>query len=305
MSEAPGHITHVELRETGLTTSDIETRIRNGKLTRLRRGIYALPGNPLPEDHHRRLIHASTTAVNDSNVVSHVSAAVLHSLPVPRNQLGLVTMTRITPGHGEHSDRMRVRHTPLAPDEVTILDGVRVTTLARTVFDLSRSLSFEWGVMACDAALRKGLDAAALRWATRRHPRLRGSPRARRVADFGDPRSESPAESLSRVQIARAGLPAPELQFEIFDNDGVFVARSDFAWPELRLIGEVDGRVKYGSLLRPGQDPVDAIMAEKRREESIRQQGFWVVRWDWDLAWRPDDLASLLHRAMGWQSRGT
>ncbi len=212
-------------------------------------------------------------------------------------------MTRITPGHGEHSDRMRVRHTPLASDEVTVLDGVRVTTLARTVFDLARSLSFEWGVMACDAALRNGLDEATLRWATQRHPRLRGSPRARRVADFGDARSESAAESLSRVQIARACLPPPELQFELFDPDGVFVARSDFAWPELRLVGEVDGKTKYGSLLRPGQNPVDAIMAEKRREESIRQLGFWVVRWDWDLAWRPEELASLLRRAMQWQTR--
>ncbi|MDO5735296.1 MAG: hypothetical protein Q4P15_02350 [Propionibacteriaceae bacterium] len=138
--------------------------------------------------------------------------------------------------------------------------------------------------------------------ATQRHTRLRGTPRARRVADFGDARSESAAESLSRVQMARACLPPPELQYELFDANGVFVARTDFAWPELRLVGEVDGRTKYGSLLRPGQDPVDAIMAEKRREESIRQQGFWVVRWDWNLAWRTEDLASLLRRAMRWQN---
>ena len=303
MSERPGHITHVQLRRTGLTTSEIETRIRNGKLARLRRGIYALPGTPTPEDHHRRLIHAGITAVTDSNVVSHVSAGVLHDLPVPRKQLELVTMTRMTPGHGEHSDRMRVRRTALDPDEVTVLDGLRVTTLARTVFDLARSLPFEWGVMACDAALRRGLDSAALEWSTRRHPRLRGAPRARQVIRFGDPRSESPAESLSRVQIARACLPAPELQYEVFDSDGAFVARSDFAWPELLLIGEVDGKAKYGSLLRSGQDPADAIMAEKRREESIRQQGFWIVRWDWDMAWRPDELATLLRRALHWQSR--
>ena len=49
----------------------------------------------------------------------------------------------------------------------------------------------------------------------------------------------------------------------------------------------------------------DAIMAEKRREESIRQQGFWIVRWDWDLAWRPEALASLLRRAMQWQRRSS
>ncbi|RMB62003.1 type IV toxin-antitoxin system AbiEi family antitoxin domain-containing protein [Tessaracoccus antarcticus] len=301
MSQTPQNITHDELRQTGLSTSDIDTRIRRGTLMRLRRGVYSAPEARTPEEQHRHLIHASTTVVTDSNVVSHVSAGVLHGLPVPRHQLELVTMTRLTSGHGEHSERMRVRHTALAADEVTTLEGLRVTTLARTVFDLARSLPFEWGVMACDDALRQGLNPAVLHMAARRHPRLRGAPRARRVIAFGNPLSESAAESLSRVQIARAGLPAPELQFELFDSDGVFVSRSDFAWPELHLVGEVDGKAKYGSLLRPGQEPADAIMAEKRREESIRQQGFWVVRWDWETAWNEHELASLIRRAMQWR----
>ncbi len=301
MGEAAQIITNVNLRAMGLSPSDIETRIRRGTLERLRRGVYALPDILPPEAQHRRLIDASQMAVADTNVVSHISAGVLHNLPVPRKHLDVVTMTRVTPGHGELSDRMRVRHTPLADDEVTILNGTRVTTLARTVFDLARSLPFEWGVMACDAGYRQGLDAPHLQSTTRRHPRLRGAPRARRVAEFGDMRSESAAESLSRVQMLRVGLPVPVLQYELFDSNGVFVARTDFAWPELRLVGEVDGKGKYGSLLKPGQEPIDAIMAEKRREELIRQLGFWVVRWDWELAWRPDDLTSLLERAMRWQ----
>lgn len=297
MGEAE-HITRLELQSAGLSTNDIQTKVRNGALTRLRRGFYTTAETASPELQHQRLIRASQPVVTDSNVISHISAGVLHGLPIPRKHLELVTMTRVTPGHGERSDRLIVRRTPLAHDEVMVLDGIRVTTLARTVFDLARSLSFEWGVMACDAALRKGLEKADLHLAARRHPRLKGAPRARRVAAFGDARSESPAESLSRVQIVRAGLPQPELQHELFDSDGVFVARPDFFWPEQRLVGEVDGKGKYGSLLRPGQDPVDAIMAKKRREESIRQLGYWVVRWDWDLAWRPEQLASMLRRAM-------
>ena len=301
MGETTRNLSNGDLTAMGLTPADIRTRIKQGTLQRLRRGVYALPETVSPESHHRRLILASLDDVADSNVVSHVSGGILHNLPVPRKYLGVVTMTRITPGHGEHSDRMTVRHTRLAEDEVTVIDGMRVTTLARTVFDLARSLSFEWGVMACDAGYRQGLDATHLQLTTRRHPRLRGAPRARRVADFGDPRSESAAESLSRVQIFRAGLPVPTLQHELFDANGVFVARPDFVWPEFRLVGEVDGRGKYGDLLRPGQDPVDAIMAEKRREESVRQLGYWVVRWDWNMAWRPGELSSLLRRAMKWQ----
>lgn len=302
MTDATRNISQPGLRATGLTPSEIQTMVRNGALQRLRRGVYVMPEPTSPELHHQMLVHASQAAVADSNVLSHVSAGVLHGLPVPRSQLERVTMTRLTAGHGEQSARMIVRHTVLAEDEVTEHDGMRVTTLARTVFDLARSLPFEWGVMACDAALREGLDPATLAWAIERHPRLKGVPRARLVAAASDGRSESPAESLSRVQMARAGLPMPELQYELFDSDGVFVARTDFAWPSLRLVGEVDGKGKYGQLLRPGQSPVDAIMAEKRREEAIRQQGLWVVRWDWDMAWHADELASRIRRAMQWQA---
>lgn len=287
-----------DLSAMGFSTSDITTRVRQGKLTRLRRGVYALPADCSPEVEHRRLIAAGRTVVSDSSVVSHVSAGVLHGLPVPRKQLDVISMTRLTSGHGELSSCMRIRHTALSEDEVTEIDGARVTTLARTVFDLARSLPFEWGVMACDAAYRSGLNSAALHAASHRHPRLRGSPRARRVADFGDGRSESAAESLSRLQMFRTGIPVPSLQHELFDANGEFVARPDFLWPEYRLVGEVDGRSKYGELLRTGQDPIDAIMAEKRREESIRQLGYWIVRWDWDQAWRPAELSSLLLGAM-------
>lgn len=299
------HITHLGLRTTGLSTVDIRTRVRNGTLTRLRRGVYAVPDAVAPEAQHRRLIHASRTVVTESNVVSHISAGVLHGLSVPRKHLGLVTMTRLTPGHGDRSDRLIVRHTALAEDEVTVIDGLRVTTLSRTVFDLARTLPFEWGVIACDAAFRQGLDRDFLHLSTRRHPGLRGAPRARTVADFADGRSESPAESVSRVQMARAALPMPELQHELFDADGVFVARPDFTWPALRLVGEVDGKAKYGALLRPGQAPEDAIMAEKRREEAIRQLGYWVVRWDWDTAWQGDVLSARLRRVMRGQTPAT
>lgn len=301
MTNTAQNITSTDLRAVGLSPSDITTRIRQGTLTRLRRGVYAIPRTASPEEEHRQLIEAGRTVVADSNVISHVSAGILHGLPVPRKHLDVISMTRLTPGHGELSTRMRVRHTALSEDEVVLIDGMRVTSLARTVFDLARALSFEWGVMACDAGYRQGLDIAELDAATRRHPRLRGAPRARRVAEFGDARSESAAESISRVQIARSGLPTPELQHELFDADGVFVARPDFLWPEQFLVGEVDGKTKYGSLLRPGQDPADAIMAEKRREELIRQRGYWVVRWDWNMAWRPDELAALIRRAMQWR----
>lgn len=193
-------------------------------------------------------------------------------------------MTRRSSGHGGASPILRVRKTRIDADEIVMVAGVPSTTLARTVADQARLLPFEWGVVTADAALRQGLADKDLQGTLEKHPLLRGLPRARAVAALADGRSESPAESLSRAQMHLAGLPKPELQFELFDAQGEFVARCDFGWPELGLVGEVDGRVKYEALLRPGESAADVVMREKQREEAIRDLGYWLIRWDWAVA---------------------
>ena len=106
-----------------------------------------------------------------------------------------------------------------------------------------------------------------------------GAPQARHVVAVADGGSDSVGESRSRVAILRAGLPAPVLQWPVHGNGRVFQA--DFGWPELCTIGEFDGMVKYGRLLKPGQDPADVVVAEKLREDEIRDLGLRVVRWVW------------------------
>jgi hypothetical protein len=66
---------------------------------------------------------------------------------------------------------------------------------------------------------------------------------------------------------------------------GAVIGRVDFGWPELRTIGEFDGLVKYGRTLRPDQDPVEVLVAEKLREDALRAEDLGVTRWIWsDLA---------------------
>jgi hypothetical protein len=48
------------------------------------------------------------------------------------------------------------------------------------------------------------------------------------------------------------------------------------------VLGEFDGRVEYGRLLRPGQAPGDAVFEEKRREDALRDERWGMVRWVWD-----------------------
>jgi hypothetical protein len=76
-------------------------------------------------------------------------------------------------------------------------------------------------------------------------------------------------------------VPAPDLQREIFDERHLLVGRSDFCWEEQQTLGEFDGRIKYGRLLKPGESISDAVYAEKIREDRLRDLGWQVVRWTW------------------------
>ncbi len=133
-----------------------------------------------------------------------------------------------------------------------------------------------------DKALANGLPPATLETElghANGHP---GVNRARKVVLFADARSESAGESISRVRLASAGVPTPLLQYHVAGSDGHLVGRTDFAWPELRTLGEFDGRGKYGRLLGIGHDLADVIYAEKLREDALRDLGWQVVRWTWE-----------------------
>ena len=81
---------------------------------------------------------------------------------------------------------------------------------------------------------------AAVRDAVAALPRCRGSRLARDIAELADGCAESPPETTLRLLILRAGLPVPTAQYRVFDDEG-FVARVDFAYPELTFAIEYDG----------------------------------------------------------------
>jgi hypothetical protein len=273
----------VALLGAGYTDHEVRHRLRSGALTAVRPGIY-LPGDP-PADAtvlHRLAAHAARDDLADAAVFSHITAAVLHGWPVWHLDLGRVHVTRSRRAGGRCGHRVHVRAAPLRPDEVVVVDGLPVTAPARTVVDVGRSAPFEEAVVVADAALRSGMVTPdELVDAVDRAGRRRGAPAARRVVAFADGRSESVGESRSRVAIHRAELPAPMLQWAVLDPRGRLLGRTDFGWPALRTVGEFDGLVKYGILLRPGETATDAVLAEKRREDAVRAEGFAVVRWAW------------------------
>ena len=289
----PPLVPRSRLDDDGLSSRDVRQACAGGTLERIRHGVYAPPADLDDRARHIRLADATLPLVHPDSVLSHASAAAVHGLPLQTTQLARVQVTRNGGGHGRYGPHLILRTSPLGPGDVVIVDGRAVTSLERTAADLARVLGHEWGVITCDAALRAGADHEALLWQVDRDRGRRGNARARRAVLFADARAESPLESLSRVQIRRAGLPAAELQFEV-RRAGRLVAIADFAWPSLRTIGEADGRIKYDELVPVGQSAADIVMREKAREQEIRRQGFWVVRWGWAEASRPGVLARLL-----------
>ena len=178
---------------------------------------------------------------------------------------------------------MHVHVAPLHVDEIAMVDGVVVTSMARTVVDIARTVPFEQAVGRGRTRLWPGglVGRPALAEALLRTTGWRGAPAARRAVAFADPGAESVGESRSRVAIMRAGLPRPVLQWEVPDRSGHLIGRTDFGWPALGAVGEFDGEVKYGRLLRPGQSPGDVVFTEKVREDRIRATELGMARWVW------------------------
>jgi predicted transcriptional regulator of viral defense system len=275
------------LLAAGHTDNELRRRCRTGALTLVRRGHY-LSGSP-PDDEvaqHLLAARAAVTELAADAVCSHVTAATIHGLPVWRIGLAQVHVTRARRSGARRGRLVHVHAAALAPSELGVVAGLPVTTPARTVVDLARGVPFEPAVAVADAALHAGLvTPEELAEALARAAHRPGAPAARRVVTFADGRSESVGESRSRVAMAQAGLPPPVPQWVVRDHGGRLVGRTDFGWPLLRTVGEFDGRAKYGRLRRPGQSAADAVVAEKLREDALRDQDLAVVRWTWaDLA---------------------
>ncbi len=288
---------------SGLSYDELSRQTRDGAMRRVRRGAYEIAGTKQPDAvaRHLSLIEGTLRQTPTPAVVSHESAAVLHGLPMWPGALHRVHLTRDNGGKGKIRRYVHLHIAPLPSVDVCSIDGVDVTTLARTVVDLCRTLPMRQAVSAGDAALASGLDAAELAAAVARCHGWPGMTAGRRSVEFLDPRSESVGESGSRVALWEVGVATPIPQFEVFDALGAFVARSDFGWPQFRTLGEFDGRIKYGRLLKDGQTAGDVIMEEKRREDALRDLGWQVVRWLWEDLEQPQQLRQRLERAF---SRG-
>jgi hypothetical protein len=178
----------------------------------------------------------------------------------------------------------------LPAHHLDVVNGVVVTSIARTLMDIARATSLSAGVVPIDAALHDGLVSTDELWACARDcwnwPGIR---RAQRALRYADGRAESPLESVSRLVITWLRLPEPEPQVSITDGLGRLVGRVDFLWRRQGVVGEADGLGKYADH--------DVLVAEKRRQEALEDLGLVVVRWGWLDLQRPQLLRSRVQAA--------
>ena len=261
--------------------SELKSLLKRGDHVRLVRGVYAdaaeLAG--WEEDQHRTRVLGVARISN--LLVSHISAAVLHGLPVPGGDLTEVHATRLGVGGNRHRSTRHVHSGIVSPEWQTTLEGVYVTTVARTLVDVAKTQPRLAAVTAADAALHRDLCTyEEITDALHSAYRHRGAPRARAALRLADGRAESPGETWTRLALTHPSLPPCELQIEVYDEHGRFVGRADGGYLEHGVLWEYDGQDKYHRLLAPGQTTLDAVLAEKRRESGFTELGWLVVRVD-------------------------
>ena len=130
----------------------------------------------------------------------------------------------------------------LSPAETTEDDDMTVTTPARTAFDLGRRLNTKEAVQRIDALMHATkLKAVEIDAVIDAHPGARGLGRLRKTLALVDGGAESPYESLTRLMLVAAGLPAPQTQVPVSDEFGFVVAYLDMGWREFHVGVEFDG----------------------------------------------------------------
>ncbi len=286
-------------RRAALAAGITDELLAGRKWRRITRGFY-VPASDFDalSPTHKHLVLARAVQAATDGVISHVSAAVALGLPVWDLPIGRIHMTR-NQSRGSRTRGYVVVHAgPFAPDETATVDGLRVTSGARTVVDIARTAPIGSAVAVGDAALRARLTTRAeLDDGLIRAAHRAGTPRARHALELLDGRSESVGETRSRLALVGDGLPTPEPQASVFDDDNRFVARVDLLFADLGVIAEFDRKIKYGKDIRGDKSMDQVLWEEKRREDRLRALGWIVVRITWDELADPPRLRRKIRAA--------
>jgi hypothetical protein len=190
----------------------------------------------------------------------------------------------------------RVSRTALANDEIVQRRGLPTTSAIRTVVDLGGRNPLIEGVVAAGLFLHANLvTTAELRNHVAKRPGAKGVARLRKVVDLAESKAESAMETRLRVLPVLAGLPSPEVQVSIHDDQGRFLGRPDLLYRLQGLAIEYDGG-----------NHRDRLVEDNRRQNGLIGAGLRLLRFTAaDVCGNPDLVAMQVRHALAARHSGT
>jgi len=254
-----------QLLDLGLSHSGVSRRVTGHRLHRIHRGVYAVG--------HKRLSRegrwmAAVLAAGDGAALSHLSAAVLWQIwrgRVDTTDVIALARPRAIRGFRVHRCRRLDRR------DVTVVHDIPVTTVARTLVDLSDVLdAHQLANVIHEASFRRRFSAAATLQASARASGRRNLTvldRALAAHAAGSAGTRSALEDSFLGLVRSSGLPEPLVNVTV--QAGASGLEVDFHWPEIQLCVEIDG---------PGHDRPSTRREDARRDRALRAAGHAVVR---------------------------
>ncbi len=277
-ADQDGLITAEQLRSHGVTAWTQRRLVADGWIFRLAPRVYALRGAP---DTHRRRLRCGLLCLGERSWVSFEAAAALHGLDRSRPHAVEFTIERsrrppLLP-FAVHTTRR------LDPIDHVVVDGFRVMSATRTVFDLALARAHPHRIEAAmDSAVRLQLSSPEV--LARRLESLRGSGRwgCRRVEEMlTDSGGHTHLERRFLELVREAGLPTPRKQV-VFRTGDRHIARVDFFFAEFQMVVEVSGQLGHAS-------PTERARDAQRRNE-LQDVGVRVFEYTFDDVTKRSDM---------------
>ncbi|MGA5536693.1 hypothetical protein [Mycolicibacterium nivoides] len=226
----PGPFLGSDAIEAGLLTAhDLRTRYRA-----VYRNVYLADDVALTPGLRAR---AAWLFAGPDAVLRGISAAAVHGV----NWLDVNAPAEVVRGNRRAPAGIQVRSYALAPEDICDMDGMRVTTVARTVFDLGRLLTCADAVPVLDALMNQsGIDRETVWSLADANPGIRGIDRLRMSLARANGGAESPLESRTRLLLRHTGIPGLQTQIPFYDQWGLVWNRAAMGWPRWKLAVECD-----------------------------------------------------------------
>jgi hypothetical protein len=197
------------------------------------------------------------------------------------------------PRSNRHRSGLVAHRSVLPEDEVTIVDGIRVTSPFRTIFDLAGALPTMRQLERAmnEAEVRQLRGRVSLPVLLERHPRRRGSRRVRALLASKEPGgiTRNHFEELFVAFLDEHGLPRPQLNVTLALRGHFF--EPDCMWREQRLVVEPDGRAVHGT--------EQAFERDRQRDRILLAEGWRWARVTWrQLRDEPAAIADDLRAAL-------